>query len=80
MVAEIQLAPGGWPTSKWSWPTFWAFSGVQLPLEGSTNNRTRYYVHSAGVPLENDFFDGYSIDGSDSQGQRLISCLIVILI
>ena len=39
MMAELTLSPGGWPTCRWSWPTFWAFSGVML--QGPPGNVTR---------------------------------------
>jgi hypothetical protein len=41
-MAELTLAPGGWPTCRWSWPTFWAFSGVQL--QAAPENLTRFVL------------------------------------
>jgi hypothetical protein len=67
MTIEIRLAPGGWPTCKWSWPTFWAYSGAQTPAQ--VDNVTRWYASTYGPPLENDFFDGYPLDNS-TQGTR----------
>jgi hypothetical protein len=59
MSVELTLSPGGWPTCRWSWPTFWSFNGEML--QGPPNNVTRYY----GVPpLENDGFDGYPLDNT----------------
>jgi hypothetical protein len=59
MTAEIRLAPGGWPTCRWSWPTFWAFTSIQFT--GSMYNDTRWF---AGEALENDGFDGFPLDNS----------------
>lgn len=61
-MAEITLAPGGWPTCRWSWPTFWAFSGVQV--QGQPGNNTRWYCN---VCLENDGFDGFPPDNATAQ-------------
>lgn len=59
MLVELTLSPGGWPTNRWSWPTFWAFSGVML--QGPPKNVTRYY---GDPPLEIDGFDGFPKDNS----------------
>jgi hypothetical protein len=58
MMAEIALAPGGWPTCQYSWPTFWAFTGAQFETPQGKPT-TRWYGNHV---LENDGFDGYPLD------------------